>query len=929
MFPDYQGVVVKEELTSFGYSGGRVYRVHLLKEGDAPELPLVVKIGSSSLIEREVRAYHECVRNQWPGIAELYGEPVYLREHDVGCLCYPLMGGGVFKMQSLREYCLEADVEDVRFVLEERLFRIMEQRILRPARNVFEYPLRASYDRVLPVNLLVEPKPLPVGLAEGKAPVLITPDRLPRTPLQCGTPVRLEGFIITEVDPHRQQITLNVPSGKPPQAYRLRLQPVENLETCAIDGIELLTGGIVRETRCGRLEYEVAKAMGETFDLAGETVTLPGGTGNPVVLPNPLLAVPDILSQSRHVRVNYIHGDLNLENVLVDPQVRDVRLIDFADARRDHVLLDLLRLETGVVTKLIPGALVEAQLPPESICPFYKQLHCATFQFDQGDAHRLLHPALEKYFAILSTIRKAVCEGLYDRDDFSEYYQGLILYLLGALKFENLDTMPRQESTSILPLRVPGERVEPSDVERRVLVVPVDEPTVSGRKPFLLRRKGTPLAMVVAILVIVVGVAMAALFWPHRGPLDISRLCAIEKQLAISVAMGEPSRYSDLLSYYRDANSELFGYVDSIARKYQEKQAHRGATYVIGGPGVGKSFVALSLDQFSDDDQCKIRMGEFAESGGQGIDFEMLDDLVTLDNELTFNQLPTFAHPEAFTLDSLFAAGGCVRDSRVVPLVIIDDLNELHDESIWLILGAVEEFIPREPQEGEFVHILVFGRPEAFASWFRQVRRSPPDTLLVSRPLEGAVCVTSGDLEFTYRDYLDYRKLPAPSQDDVDAFVKLIVDHPFLTYSIRILSMRNFVIEASLSNIKSEAVLKHTAYDSLLERDRQVHGRGESYMRSYEYLFQDIAARYLDKVDENGFFVVEAEDKIQVYDDQHKQVIGQVYVRDALDRSGIASLEFAHAMLTRYRFDPFWIHAHLVEQRNQRLYPGYEYRTCK
>ena len=135
MFPDYQEVVVKDEMSAYGYSGGHVYRVQVLKGGDAPELPLVVKIGSPGLIEREVHAYHECVRNQWPGIAELHGTSVFLHDRGVAGLCYPLMGGGVFRTQSLREYCLEADVEDVRFVLEARLFRIMEQRMLRPARK--------------------------------------------------------------------------------------------------------------------------------------------------------------------------------------------------------------------------------------------------------------------------------------------------------------------------------------------------------------------------------------------------------------------------------------------------------------------------------------------------------------------------------------------------------------------------------------------------------------------------------------------------------------------------------------------------------------------------------------------------------------------------------------------------------------------------
>jgi serine/threonine protein kinase len=42
-----------------------------------------------------------------------------------------------------------------------------------------------------------------------------------------------------------------------------------------------------------------------------------------------------------------------LQNILVDRQVGDVRLIDFGLARWDHVLHDFLRLETEVESKLV------------------------------------------------------------------------------------------------------------------------------------------------------------------------------------------------------------------------------------------------------------------------------------------------------------------------------------------------------------------------------------------------------------------------------------------------------------------------------------------------------------------------------------------------------------------------------------------------
>jgi hypothetical protein len=124
--------------------------------------------------------------------------------------------------------------------------------------------------------------------------------------------------------------------------------------------------------------------------------------------------------------------------------VRDVRLIDFARARHDHVLHDFFRLETEVVTKILPVGLMEAELPAETIGSLYRQLHSAAFGAGRGESVRGFHPALGKTMAILHTLRQAAREGLYRRDDATEYYEGLALYLISALKFRGLSTLAKQ-----------------------------------------------------------------------------------------------------------------------------------------------------------------------------------------------------------------------------------------------------------------------------------------------------------------------------------------------------------------------------------------------------------------------------------------------------------------------------------------------------
>ena len=102
----------------------------------------------------------------------------------------------------------------------------------------------------------------------------------------------------------------------------------------------------------------------------------------------------------------------------------------------------MLRLETEVVTKLLSVALYQAELSLHTIPSFYYRLHQATASPDATEASTPLHPALEKPFIIIGTIRQEARKHLFDRSDWSEYYQGLTLYLLGALKFNNLAAMP-------------------------------------------------------------------------------------------------------------------------------------------------------------------------------------------------------------------------------------------------------------------------------------------------------------------------------------------------------------------------------------------------------------------------------------------------------------------------------------------------------
>jgi hypothetical protein len=437
MFTGCQRVFVAKEFTAGSYSGSWVFLVERFRDR-APELPVVVKFASLSLIEKEWQAYQQHIKDKWAAIAPIKAEPILAKAENLAGLYYAVAGDGIFPVTSLRAYCLEAGVDDIKFVLAERLASVLE-RGLTHSKQRYKVRLQALYDPVLPVNLLLEPGSVPYGLK----PTLVKAGELAPSSLTPGDYVRLENFVVTKVDAKDNTVTLNLPhpdDDLPNNAYTVRLKYAEGATLPAYtigQALPAPVDGQVLATRRSQWADEMKKVMAaQPFDLAGETISLSDGTR----LPNPLVVVPEILDRHLDLKVFHIHGDLNLENILIDPKVRDVRLIDFSEARWDHVLHDFFRLETEVVTKLIPPALAEADLPVELIRPFYEQLHCANFHAPPLDTARPPDPALEKAFEILRAIRRVVRDyGLFDPRDFSEYYDGLTLYLLGALKFRNLD----------------------------------------------------------------------------------------------------------------------------------------------------------------------------------------------------------------------------------------------------------------------------------------------------------------------------------------------------------------------------------------------------------------------------------------------------------------------------------------------------------
>lgn len=430
LFPASWRVVLLEELAG-GFSGSRVFKVQPFRSEDEQAQPAVVKLAPAGLIQQEYDGYLARIRGQLSGIPEIYGRPAFAKGGRTSGLRYSLVGGALFDIESLLRYWGRAELNDLVHVLESRLFvhldALWRRAESRPMR------LKDSYDHLLPANLVLSVSSEDAA-ADASWPALTPASNFEHdgSP-SLGAHVRVSGFIVEEVDLDARELTLDLPTAKTPggAAWRIRLEQVPDAGRWQVgDVLDPPMAVEVTSTRARRLGDELEQALGPAIDLDAEVLTVRGGPGA-LVVPNPLLALSALLEEEHRVRVGNVHGDLNLENVLVDPEARTVHLIDFALAREDHVLHDLLRLEASVLTRVLPPILEEAKLPETAAIALLHGVYTAPG--DDPD-----EPALRSVHVGLVALRRAAVDLLGRPGDWREYHTGLIAYLLGASKYRNL-----------------------------------------------------------------------------------------------------------------------------------------------------------------------------------------------------------------------------------------------------------------------------------------------------------------------------------------------------------------------------------------------------------------------------------------------------------------------------------------------------------
>ncbi len=390
LFKPYGRLVVEAEFRS-GYSGARTWLAQPIRPDGRADAYTIAKIGDRASIQQEFENYETYVKDTLPPItARIQSVPVSLGPaprrapagwHDplldrgLAALRYTFIGEPGRSPLSLRQALL-ADPDPA---LLEKLFATFGPNWWMQ-RRPYTFRLGAEYDRFLPTHYVLEP------LAAGARPTAVLDGRQAPSSIECrlGQEVSLRHVRVAEVRPDGRSLSLvgQPPPGQPPLRLRwLSLASPAEAAARVVGTREALLAGFVR----GR-------------PLHG--------------LPDPFPRLPALLQETVTGTRSTIHGDLNLENVLVGPG-GFVWLIDFAQTREGHPLYDFAHLEAAVIAQVIS---------PQT-------------ESDQAFL-RLLEPGAHPLLAAFQAIAQRC---LFNPSQPREYQLARFMACAGALKYLNLD----------------------------------------------------------------------------------------------------------------------------------------------------------------------------------------------------------------------------------------------------------------------------------------------------------------------------------------------------------------------------------------------------------------------------------------------------------------------------------------------------------
>ena len=381
LFNGYGRLLVESEFLS-GYSGARTLLVLPVHPNQRYDAELIIKIGTKKNITREYENYLKYVKHTLPPMtARIQKPPVTIARSDMAAIQYTFIAEPGKPPRSLRQVLLGN--EDLEIIL--RLFDSFGPNWWYQKRP-YVYRLDQELDRKLPSHLYI--RPLSRNQKAEKY-VIDENSRIENLKLDIGTCFQLGKFSDIDKRSDGKTFTLTGKTFSDSPPIRLRWSSPDLPKPCAVEVIA---------TRSSLYRDWIKKI--DIYDY-----------------PDPYDFLQTIIYETIEGSQSIIHGDLNLENVLIGPG-GFVWLIDFAETRLGPPVQDIAHLYVEIISHIILDKEISRKVFIELV---------------QNDDHPLLK-------LMLQIANQCVKTGT----NLREYRISLLVALLGALKYENLSTQKRQ-----------------------------------------------------------------------------------------------------------------------------------------------------------------------------------------------------------------------------------------------------------------------------------------------------------------------------------------------------------------------------------------------------------------------------------------------------------------------------------------------------
>lgn len=380
LFRGYGRILVQKEFLS-GYSGARTILVVPVHSNGNSDAATIVKMNWREAIEREYLNYETFVKDRLPPLtARIQHRPVTISPTQRrAALRYTFLAEPGKYPISLRLALLENPSPDLIFKLFDSFAPNWWMQ-----RSPYVFRLSQEYDSVLPAHLILEP-----DQANSQPKQMINPAIADLTEIRPGQLIRVAPFEHFEPRADGKSWTLysNPQPGLP--AFRFRWNdpklPANSIAKVCADRNTLLH------------QWIAALNVPNTMDLVD--------------------LLNKVLNETVYGTRSIIHGDLNLENILIGPGNLPW-LIDFSETRQGHPLFDFTHLATEIIAHV------------------YAEIY--------HDPVKFLDAMHGRRLDLLNAIDEIALRCLFNPAIRREFYLTWFVSCMGTLKYPNLNSHAKE-----------------------------------------------------------------------------------------------------------------------------------------------------------------------------------------------------------------------------------------------------------------------------------------------------------------------------------------------------------------------------------------------------------------------------------------------------------------------------------------------------